>query len=112
MVRTSAFAAVTCGPEDTLEECLELMQGCQVRRIPVVNDCGRCIGIVTEAHVALRGSPEQTAQTIQEISRPAKPHQEMHFRKDYYYCGQSHETDQVLLLNRRRALACESEVLT
>lgn len=103
---------VTCGPEDTLDECLELMQGSQVRRIPVVNDCGRCIGIVTVADVALRGSPEQAAKTIQEISRPAKPRQEMDFRKDYFYCGQSHETDQILLLNRRRRLARESEVLT
>jgi hypothetical protein len=35
----------------------------------------------------------------------------MHFEKDYFYCGQPHELDQILLLNRRRNLAHRHEVL-
>jgi CBS domain-containing protein len=34
---------VTCGPETTIEECEELMQENQVRRIPVVDERGRCV---------------------------------------------------------------------
>ena len=103
---------VTCGPEDTLEECEELMQESQVRRIPVVNNRGRCIGIVAQADIALHAPAAQVASTIKEISKPAKPRQEMHFEKDYFYCGQPHELDQILLLNRRRELTHRHEVLT
>lgn len=103
---------VTCGPEDTLDECLELMQDGQVHRIPVVNDRGRCVGIVAQADVAFHASAEQTAKTIREISMPAKPHRQIHFERGYFYCGQPHEEDQILLLNRRRDLARKSEVFT
>ena len=102
---------VTCGPEVTLDECLELMQENQVRRIPVVNNRGRCIGVVAQADIGLHAPAAQVAKTINEISKPAKPHQEMHFEKGYFYCGQPHEQDQILLLNRRRELAHRHEVL-
>ena len=102
---------VTCGPEYTLDECLELMQETQVRRIPVVNNRGRCIGIVSQADIALHASAAQVAKTIEEISKPAKPRQEMHFEKNYFYCGQPHELDLILLLNRRRELTHKHEVL-
>ena len=102
---------VTCGPEDTLEECEELMQEGQVRRIPVVNNRGRCIGIVSQADIALHAPAAQAAKTIKEISKSAKPRPEMHFEKGYFYCGQPHEQDQILLLNRRRELTHRHEVL-
>jgi CBS domain-containing protein len=101
---------VTCGPEDTLEECEELMQEGQVRRIPVVNNRGRCIGIVSQADIALHARISQVASAIKEISKPAKPRQEMHFEKGYFYCGQPHEQDQILLLNRRREFTHRHEV--
>ena len=103
---------VTCGPEHTLDECLELMQENQIRRIPVVNNRGRCIGIVAQADIALRVPAAQVTKTIKEISKPAKPRLEMHFEKGYFYCGQPHEQDQILLLNRRRELTHRHEVLT
>ena len=102
---------VTCGPEDTLDKCLELMQENQVRRIPVVNNRGRCVGIVAQADIALHAPAAQFASIIVEISKPAKSRQVMHFEKDYFYCGQPHELDQILLLNLRRHLAHRHEVL-
>src|ERR1022692_577433 len=78
---------VTCGPEYTLDECLELMQENQIRRIPVVNNRGRCIGIVAQADIALHAPAAQVAKTIKEFSQPAKPRLEMHFEKGYFYCG-------------------------
>lgn len=101
---------VTCGPEHTLDECLELMQENQVRRIPVVNPRGRCIGIVCQADIALHAPAAQVAKTIKEFSQPAKPCLEMYFEKGYFYCGQPHEQDQILLLNRRRELKHKHEV--
>jgi CBS domain-containing protein len=102
---------VTCAPEDTLEECGELMQEGQIRRIPVVNNRGRCIGIVAQADIALHAPAAQAAKTIKEISKSAKPRQEIHFEKGYFYCGQPHEQDQILLLNRRRELTHRHKVL-
>jgi CBS-domain-containing membrane protein len=103
---------VTCGPEHTLDECEQLMQDNQLRRIPVVSDRGRCIGIVAQADIALHAPAAQIAKTVQEISKPAKPHKQMHLEKDYFYCGQPHEMDQILLLNRRRELTHKYEALT
>ncbi|MGA8145129.1 MAG: CBS domain-containing protein [Candidatus Acidiferrales bacterium] len=54
---------VTCEPDDTLEFCEELMQQNQVRRIPVVNKRGWCVGIVTQADIALHAPVIQVAKT-------------------------------------------------
>jgi CBS domain-containing protein len=102
---------VTCEPEYTVEECGELMQQNQVRRIPVVDKRGRCVGMVSQAEVALHAAAAQVAKTIKEISKPSKPLQNIHFEKDYFYCGQTHEEDEILLLNRRRELHREAEVV-
>jgi CBS domain-containing protein len=102
---------VTCEPDDTLEFCEELMQENQVRRIPVVDKRGRCIGIVAQADMALHAPAAQVAMMMKEISKPPKPNQNIHFEKDYFYCGRTHEQDEILLLNRRRELHKEVEAV-
>ena len=95
---------VTCEPEATIDECEELMQENQVRRIPVVDKRGRCVGIMSLADIALHARTMQVALTVKEISRPTKEVPLRIFEKDRFYCGQSHEEDEILLLNRRREL--------
>jgi len=102
---------VTCEPEYTLEECELLMQENQVRRIPVVDKNGRCIGILSQADIALHAPAAQVAETIREISKPSKAQHNIQFQKDYFYCGTLHEEDEILLLNRRRQLQREIEVV-
>jgi CBS domain-containing protein len=102
---------VTCEPEYTVEDCQELMQENQVRRIPVVDKRGRCVGIVAQADLALHAPAGQVAKTLREISKPSKPGQNIHFENDYFYDGLLHEEDQILLLNRRRDLQREVEVV-
>jgi CBS domain-containing protein len=102
---------VTCEPEYTIEECEEMMQGNQVRRIPVVDKRGRCVGIVSQADLALRAPTAQVAKMIKGISKPSRPRQKTHLEKDYFYCGQLHEQDEILLLNRRRELHKEVEAI-
>jgi CBS domain-containing protein len=99
---------VTCEPDDTLEFCEELMQENQVRRIPVVDKRGRCIGIVTQADMALHAPAAQVAKSVAEISKPSKAVQQLHFEEGHFYCGQPHELDEILLLNRRRKLHKQS----
>jgi len=101
---------VTCEPENTLVDCEKLMQSNQVRRIPVVDKRGRCVGIVSQADVALHAPALEVARMLSEISSPAKPSRNLRFDPDLFYCGQLHEQDQILLLKRRRELCQEVEV--
>lgn len=66
---------ITCALENTLEDCEEIMQKHQVRRIPVVDKNGRCIGIVAQADIALHAPEAKVAKTIMEISKPPKAEQ-------------------------------------
>jgi len=63
---------VTCTPENTLEDCANLMQKHQVRRIPVVDNEGRCVGIVAQADIALHVPAEIVAKTLTELSKSLK----------------------------------------
>ncbi len=63
---------VTCALENTLEDCEELMQKHQIRRLPVIDNESRCIGMVAQADIALHAPAAQVAKTLAEISKPAK----------------------------------------
>jgi CBS domain-containing protein len=56
---------------DNLNECERVMQERQVRRIPVVDGDSRCIGIVSQADLALKEKPEKVSKTVAEISKPS-----------------------------------------
>ncbi len=61
---------LTCRAEDDLQTALDAMEKHQVRRIPVVDDDGRMIGMISQADVAVRSNqPEKTAEVVQEISK-------------------------------------------
>ena len=60
---------VRCAPEDTLEDSEGLMQEHQIRRIPVVDDQGRCVGIIAQADIALHAPAGIVAKTVAEISK-------------------------------------------
>src|SRR3974390_1074101 len=55
---------VTCTPENTLEDCEALMQKHQIRRIPVIDEQGRCVGIVAQADIALHAPAGIVAKTL------------------------------------------------
>ena len=61
---------VTCRDGDNLEKCEKAMQEHQVRRIAIVDGDGRCIGIVSQADLALKDKPEKVSKTVAEISKP------------------------------------------
>ena len=60
---------VTVDPEQDLDEALRLMAQHQVRRLPVVEEDGRLVGIVAQADVALEADAARTGEVIEEISR-------------------------------------------
>ena len=59
---------VTIDPQQDLDEALRLMAKHQVRRLPVVEEDGRLVGLVAQADVAREGDDTQTGQVVQEIS--------------------------------------------
>jgi CBS domain-containing protein len=59
---------VTVDPQQDLDEALRLMAQHQVRRLPVVEEDGRLVGVVAQADVAREGNDAQTGQVVQEIS--------------------------------------------
>ena len=63
---------VSCRDGENLENCERAMQEHKVRRIPVVDGQGTVIGIVAQADLVLKESPEKASKTIAAISRPAK----------------------------------------
>ena len=54
---------------ENLDHCERLMQEHQVRRIPIVDEDGRVMGIVSLADLALKDKPEDVARTVAEVSR-------------------------------------------
>ena len=56
--------------EGNLDDCEQLMQEHQVRRIPIVDRDGRVIGIVSQADLALKDKPEKVAKTVAAVSKP------------------------------------------
>lgn len=61
--------AVTVTPETSVEECCNLMEDKQVRRIAVVDERGACCGMVAQADVAQYASNGETAELVKEVSR-------------------------------------------
>lgn len=59
---------VTVDPQQDLDEALQLMARNQVRRLPVVEEDGRLVGVVAQADVAREGNDSQTGEVVQEIS--------------------------------------------
>jgi CBS domain-containing protein len=60
---------VTVGQDEDLSEALNRMASNQVRRIPVVDEDDRLVGIVTQADVAREAKDKDSGQMLQDISQ-------------------------------------------
>jgi len=60
---------VTLDPEQDLDEALRLMARHQVRRLPVVEEDGRLVGVVAQADVAKVADERHTGEVVEQISR-------------------------------------------
>ena len=59
---------VSVTPETDVDQCCQLMEQHQIRRIPVVDALGFCRGIVAQADIAERCAAEKTAEVVRDIS--------------------------------------------
>ena len=61
---------VTCKAEDDLQTVVDAMSKHQLRRIPVVDDDNKILGIIAQADVAMHfDHPKRTAAMVKEISQ-------------------------------------------
>lgn len=65
-VMSSSLVTVT--PDASIDECCKKMEDNQVRRLPVVNNEGKCCGIVSQADIALHAGKETTGDLVREMS--------------------------------------------
>jgi CBS domain-containing protein len=60
---------VTVDPEQDLDEALRLMAQHQVRRLPVVEEDGRLVGVLAQADVARQADDRKTGEVVERISQ-------------------------------------------
>ena len=66
----------TATPEDSVETVMELMGREQIRRIPVVDERGSLVGVVSQADLARKASDSvKVEKTVEQISQPGGSHQ-------------------------------------
>lgn len=65
-----------CSPDDDIRDVEKMMAERQVRRIPIVDSDGRCVGIISQADLAIASrdtgvSDREVAIVVEAISQPS-----------------------------------------
>lgn len=67
----------TLHPDSDVHDVMVRMSHDKVRRIPIVDDHWRLVGIISQADVAVKvgpSEPEPVEKVLESISEPARPH--------------------------------------
>ena len=72
-IMSSPVAAVS--PEATVDECCQVLEANQIRRVVVVDETGNCCGMIAQADIARQASQQQTADVVREVSLPSEEQQ-------------------------------------
>jgi CBS domain-containing protein len=59
---------VTVTPDISLEECCRIMEEKLIRRVPVVDDHGSCVGIISLADIALHTGKNVAGHIVKKVS--------------------------------------------
>jgi len=69
---------VTCRADDDLGRAISAMAQHQIRRVPIVDESERIVGIIAQADIALRlDDPAATTEVLRKISKPTPAHPSM-----------------------------------
>jgi len=60
---------ITVNTGDNIVDCCRVLEENRIRRVPVVDDQGRCCGIVSQADIARR-MDELAAEVVRQVSEP------------------------------------------
>jgi CBS domain-containing protein len=59
---------VTVTENASAEECCSMLEENKIRRLPVVDDCGRCSGIISQADLAIK-LRDYAIEVLEEVSQ-------------------------------------------
>ncbi len=62
-------SVVSVTPMTTLEDCCAVLEDRRIRRVVVVDEKGRCCGIVSLADIARLCEPDVTSEVMRQVSR-------------------------------------------
>ena len=71
---TMSATPKSCGPDDDIAAVENIMASDQVRRVPVVDESGKCVGIIAQADLALNRKATTDGElhrVVEKISEPA-----------------------------------------
>ncbi|HXS99661.1 MAG TPA: CBS domain-containing protein [Elusimicrobiota bacterium] len=60
---------VTVSQDADVDAAARTLEEKRIRRVPVVDEEGRCVGIVSQADLSLRADPKLAADVVREVSR-------------------------------------------
>jgi CBS domain-containing protein len=61
---------MTCHPDDEEDTVIRMMEENQIRRVPVVDATGRCVGIISQADIALEDIEQsRKGHLVEQISK-------------------------------------------
>ena len=69
VVDAASRELVTVDPDHDFDEALRLMATHRVRRLPVVDEDGKLVGIVAQADVAKHAQESETGEVVEKISK-------------------------------------------
>ena len=61
---------ITVNPSTGVSDCCDMMEEHQIRRMPVVDESGKCCGMVSQADIAQHASARKTAEVVKQVSKP------------------------------------------
>lgn len=62
--------AITVRRMDSADDCRAIMENHLIRRVPVVDEMGKCVGIVSQADVATKADSYAISHLVKEVSVP------------------------------------------
>jgi len=60
---------ITVSPEIAVEDCCRILKEGHIRRIPVVDEQGRCCGIVAQADFAIHHLKDEIGEVLEQVSQ-------------------------------------------
>jgi CBS domain-containing protein/uncharacterized protein YjbJ (UPF0337 family) len=74
---------VACHENDPVEQALDSMKSHQIRRIPVLSNRNKVVGVISQSDIALRlHDADKTADVVAKISKPSFPHSWQQFKNE------------------------------
>jgi CBS domain-containing protein len=60
---------VTVRTDQSIEDCIQVMEAHRIRRVPVVDAAGKMRGIVSQADIAQHAPPASTGELVNKVSQ-------------------------------------------